>query len=369
MLDNKKESMLSRYIQRTSQMKEERLRYDFMPSLLEIIERPSHIAGSVIVLTIFTLVIVTGIWASVSRIDIVVRGTGTVQPSKESSKLYSQSTGFIDLVHVKEGDRVVKGQTILSLDQTVISTQVQQIQQEVSQLETQISVYQQLISDVFQTLDLSSYKEGERSSIDAIISEQTYYQELWRREGETIRNQYAAMIREKILTFENKLSLSKLSLEQAKYQMEHLILKAPINGRVLSLAQHHTGELLTQSSPVAVLLPDDVPYTFTGYLSDKDMADVAVGDAVEIKLSAYPYADYGSIAGQISSLGSTAIKVEGHGMVYEIVIDPIMKKLPKGVQLKSGLSGSFEIKQGSRTVLEYFLDPIVGGLDDSLKEK
>ena len=37
--------------------------------------------------------------------------------------------------------------------------------------------------------------------------------------------------------------------------------------------------------------------------------------------------------------------------------------------LISGLSGSVEIKTDKRTVMEYFLDPIIKGFGESLKEK
>ena len=35
----------------------------------------------------------------------------------------------------------------------------------------------------------------------------------------------------------------------------------------------------------------------------------------------------------------------------------------------SGLSGAVEVKIGTQSVMRYFLDPIVKGFGDSLKEK
>ena len=45
------------------------------------------------------------------------------------------------------------------------------------------------------------------------------------------------------------------------------------------------------------------------------------------------------------------------------------KLLNKDVHLVSGLSGTMEINVGKRRILDYFLDPILGSLDNSLKEK
>ena len=41
----------------------------------------------------------------------------------------------------------------------------------------------------------------------------------------------------------------------------------------------------------------------------------------------------------------------------------------ENIHIISGLSGVVEIKTGKRTLIDYFLDPIVKGFGDSLKEK
>ena len=50
-MDNK----LTEYALRHSRKHDKELKYDFMPSMLEIIERPAHKAGTVIILGIFSL--------------------------------------------------------------------------------------------------------------------------------------------------------------------------------------------------------------------------------------------------------------------------------------------------------------------------
>ena len=41
----------------------------------------------------------------------------------------------------------------------------------------------------------------------------------------------------------------------------------------------------------------------------------------------------------------------------------------ENINIISGLSGIAEIKTGKRTVMDYFLEPIVKGFGESLKEK
>ena len=65
-------NMLTEYVLKHSKRRDKELKYDFMPSLLEIIERPAHKAGTVIIVGIFTLLIAVIIWACVSEIDVVM---------------------------------------------------------------------------------------------------------------------------------------------------------------------------------------------------------------------------------------------------------------------------------------------------------
>ncbi len=44
-------------------------------------------------------------------------------------------------------------------------------------------------------------------------------------------------------------------------------------------------------------------------------------------------------------------------------------EMNEAVDIISGLSGTVEIKTGERTILEYFMEPILKGFNESLHEK
>ena len=104
-MDNK----LTEYVLKHSKNKDKELKYDFMPSLLEIIERPAHKAGTVIIVGVFTLLIAFVVWACLSKIDVVVTAGGSVQPSGNVNVVQAYSGGTVKSINAAEGEYVKKG--------------------------------------------------------------------------------------------------------------------------------------------------------------------------------------------------------------------------------------------------------------------
>ena len=117
-MDNK----LTEYVLKHSKNKDKELKYDFMPSLLEIIERPAHKAGTVIILGVFTLMIAAVIWACLSKIDVVVTAGGSVQPSGNVNVVQAYSGGTVKSINAAEGEYVKKGDVLIELDTCLLYT-------------------------------------------------------------------------------------------------------------------------------------------------------------------------------------------------------------------------------------------------------
>lgn len=107
---------MTEYILKHSRKKDKELKYDFMPSLLEIIERPAHKAGMVIILGVFTLLIAAIVWACLSKIDVVVTSSGSMQPIGNINVVQSYAGGFVKSIDVEEGTYVHAGDVLIELN-------------------------------------------------------------------------------------------------------------------------------------------------------------------------------------------------------------------------------------------------------------
>lgn len=365
-----KNAPLTNYLRKYRQQKDRTLKYDFMPSLLEIVERPAHIAGKWIIILISLLLLIVLLWASLSRIDVVVVGTGEIVPEERVQSVSSLTNGIVKSMNVKEGDQVEKGTTILELDDAVTKQNVGQLENSLTEINSSIAVIQKYQADKNVSIQLSDYDSSAQNAVQSLISENNLYrQQLSQADANLVTAQYDTSLAQKMATLTENKRKTETDLAQQHYILEHLAIKAPSTGQIASLSVSYIGQNISSENPIVTILPSKSELIFEAQVSDKDRADIQKDMETVVKLQAYPYSDYGTIPGKVTYISPTAFPVKGKGMVYIVRISVDKEKLHKGVSLISGLSGTIEIKTSSRSVLDYFLDPIRDGLNGSLKEK
>lgn len=98
-----------------------------------------------------------------------------------------------------------------------------------------------------------------------------------------------------------------------------------------------------------------------------DIADIEIGMEAEIKLEAYPYNKCGTVKGTVKYISPSSFNSEQLGSVYLVKLK--LDDSNDNIDIMSGLPGSVEVKIGKQSIMRYFLDPIVKGFGESLKEK
>ena len=390
-----------------------------MPSLLEIIERPAHKAGTVIIVGIFTLLIGVIIWACVSEIDVVKTASGSVQPVGNLNVVKTYSGGTVKSINVSEGDFVKQGDVLIELDTEVLEIDVNQLEKQRKILESQRDIYTKIIggSDPSK-IKASDYPDELKPYIQAIIDENTGYKntlanlENEKRSAEINKDiaqlqleqyqstsgterqikaqelsvqqytlvvdnaelkisntkvQYSSQVNSNISEISSKLDEINTNLEKYRLSTELQIITAPVSGYVNSVGVNTLGETVTSAQQLVMIVPDNTPNEMLCYIKNTDMADVELGMEAEVKLEAYPYNKYGTVKGTVKYISPSSFANEQLGSVYIVKLE--LDDGNENIHIISGLSGVVEIKTGKRTLIDYFLDPIVKGFGDSLKEK
>lgn len=389
-----------------------------MPSLLEIIERPAHKAGTVIIIGIFTLLIGAIIWACVSEIDVVITASGSVQPIGNLNVVKTYSGGTVKSINISEGDFVKQGDVLIELDTEALKIDVNQLEKQRKILESQRDIYTKIIggSDLSK-IKISDYPDELKPYIQAILDSDTVYRnslanyenekssaeinreiaeiqlEQYRISGSerqirtqelsvrqyalevenaalqisNAKSQYAAQVNSNLSEINHTLDEIGANLEKYRLSTEYQIITAPVGGYVNSVGVNTLGETVTSAQQLVTIVPDNTPNEMLCYVKNTDIADVELGMEAEMKLEAYRYNKYGTVKGTVKYISPSSFANEQLGSVYIVKLG--INDSNENINIISGLSGAVEIKTDKRTVMDYFLEPIIKGFGESLKEK
>lgn len=413
-MDNK----MTEYILKHSRKKDKELKYDFMPSLLEIIERPAHKAGTVIILGVFTLLIAVIVWACLSEIDVVITSSGSIQPVGNLNVVQSYANGSVKSINITEGDYVEKDDVLIELDTQSLDIDVEQLDSQKKILVAQQKIYTKIkdgekLSEIkiddyddelkpyiqsiwdndksyHNTLD-NLEKDKENADLNHQIAQiqleeyeangterEAEMQELMVQQYELAKEQadvkikdtktqYSSQVNSKLSEISGQLDEIETNLEKYSLSKDYQYITAPVSGHINSINVNTIGAAVTSAQELVTIVPDNTPVEMVCYVKNMDIADVEIGMEAEIKLEAYPYNKYGTVKGKVKYISPSAFVSEQMGSVYLVKIEITDKH--DDIDIISGLSGSVEIKTDKRTVMDYFLEPIMKVFEESLKEK
>ena len=415
-MDNK----MTDYILKHSQKRDEELKYDFMPAMLEIIERPAHKAGTVIIFGVFSLLIAVVIWACLSKTDVVTTASGTIQPVGNISSVNAYASGTVKAINAEEGAYVKKGDILIELDTQSLDIDIDNINNQVEVLEAQKKIYDMIsagkdVSDINVThyktslqpyiisitetdkayhnnisilesakenaglnRDIANIKLEEFKNNDAVSQAEYDAQKLVVKQAENDYIQaetnvlkaqiaYSEQINSAISDITGKLKQAEFELEKYQLSVDNQKISAPVNGYINTISVNNIGDTVTAAQQVITLVPADTPVEMVCYIKNMDIADIKTGMEAEIKLEAYPYNKYGTVKGTVKYISPSSFNSETMGSVYLVKLD--VENTNPDINVMSGLSGTVEVKLDRRTIMSYFLEPITKGFKESMKEK
>ena len=149
-------------------------KHEFLPSAVEMVEKPPSPLGSAVIWIIFTLIVSGILWSILGRINIVASARGRVIPEGRLKAVQPLEEGIIKEIFVEEGEVVREGELLVELDSTVKEADSVAIRKTLSlyRLEKQI-IDAEMREELLPIEELfSDYPELER---EKIAYEYSYY--------------------------------------------------------------------------------------------------------------------------------------------------------------------------------------------------
>ena len=172
-----------------------------------------------------------------------------------------------------------------------------------------------------------------------------------------------------VIAQEQRIAELENNLAKAKRALEQTTITAPVDGTILALNTRTIGGVVNVAERIAQIVPDNDLLYVDVTLDNQDVGFVRVGQRVVIKVATYPFQRYGYLEGTVENISPDAIQDEKKGLVYKAKVKLSGANSSKKNRLKllPGMSVSAEITTGKRRIIEFFLDPLMTHIDDSLK--
>ena len=198
--------------------------------------------------------------------------------------------------------------------------------------------------------------------------------------------QWKATISQQLATALNSLAQAQQALVAAKLNDQLVVLTAPQDSIVQTVAPISVGAVLASGTTLMELVPVNAPLTVEADLDGEDAGFVHVGNNVNIKFLTLPYSLYGMAKGKIlgvspssfNPMGATSDPAAGTPLpeaptdLYykvEVSIDELnLHNVPPGFRMVPGMPMEADVKVGTKTILQYFAKRIMPTFYQSMHE-
>lgn len=169
-------------------------------------------------------------------------------------------------------------------------------------------------------------------------------------------------------------------LQKAERRRNLVSLVAPADAVVLEIAKRSVGSVVREAEPFFTLVALDAPMEAEVQIDAADVGFVTSGDHARIKLDAFPFQKHGTLPGSVAVISEDAFtrdashpRAPGQNSdayyMGRLRLDGTkLSKVDERFRLIPGLTLSAEIVVGQRSVISYFLYPLIRTLDESIRE-
>ena len=241
-----------------------------------------------------------------------VNASGTIQPETEV-KISAESTAFIDSITVKEGDRVYKGQHLISLDRKRILSNYNSASSSVRSAQARLKQ------------ELASKKRVESMYEQNLASDQ---------ELEAVQASFEIA--------NSQLEQAKANLDSRKDELDKARIMSPQNGIVTRIYKE-VGEMAVGGMFQAdnlMIIADLSRMEVIIDVNENDVVSVSIGDTTEIEIDAFTDTLFYGVVSEIAHMSEVA-GMGSQQQVTNFQVKVRMLNVPKGT--RPGMSATADI--------------------------
>ncbi len=290
---------------------------------------------------IFWIVIL--VWANFATLEEVTKAQGRVVASSKIQVIQNLEGGIIKEILTRTGQSVSSGDPLIIFDSTKFESELSALIKEKKAAENNLDLLNQELEILQPLVD-----SGVESRMELI------------------------RLLQRISDAEAGLMKSEETLPILEDRLMRTTVIAPVDGIVNRLLVNTTGGVAQPGEPLLEIVPIDDDLIIEVEINPKDIAYVLPGQEAIIKLTAFDFSKFGSLNGEVITVGADTIQKED-GTIWYIcqlaVEENGFTSLGKNIQILPGMVAEADIVSGEKTVLNYLLQPVTKVANEAFRER
>jgi adhesin transport system membrane fusion protein len=159
---------------------------------------------------------------------------------------------------------------------------------------------------------------------------------------------------------------------RAEALLRNMVVRAPVDGIVQELAVTTPGQSVGSNQPIMKLVPTGGGLVIEARVDNQDVGYVRVGQDARVKVRAFDFLRYGTLAGRVERIAADAtVDPESGTYPYRIVVHTEAADLGEGehrLAVAPGMIVDVDLLVGERTILSYLTDRILRLREDAFRD-
>lgn len=154
-------------------------------------------------------------------------------------------------------------------------------------------------------------------------------------------------------------------------RLDRNVVRTPVAGLINKLNVTTIGAVVRPSEILMEITPSDQRIVIQTRSNPNDRANLRRGLTARVRIGAYDYATYGTLAGKVTDVSADTITDEKGIRYYrvnvEVDVASLLSETHKPAMLVPGMAASADISVGKRTILSYLLSPLLKFRDGAFR--
>lgn len=312
------------------------------------------------------------------HVDISVQDVGTIRPAVEKTEIQASLTEFVDSIYTKEGQRINKGDTLLTFRSSNSDYKINYHKERLTDFEAHLN-------------DLHSLATGDRPSVfhsDTRRQEYNYYikqqDELETNLDKAVRDlqRNRSLFEKKVIaeeefekyqyeytkaqnalaslkdnqvskwqtdlnTYTNSYQEMRSSMKQEIKDKDMYAVTSPVSGTLDYFRGIYKGSHVQTGNSIAIISPDST-LCCEVYVSPRNIGYIQVGMPVNVQIESFNYNEWGTVSGKVTEISSDFLTDSDNKAFYQVKCELEKDCLVR----KNGVQG--KLKKGM-TVMSHFM--------------